>query len=66
MVVGGHWDETLMMLPAWAYFHLPYESELISINGEVRKVLEGYDNPTSPNYIDNDTRFGCLAYGVRV
>lgn len=51
------WDEDseLMLIPIWLYKFLADEFECQSINGtKYNKLSE----------IDNDHRFGCLAYGV--
>lgn len=63
----GLWCEetNLHLIPMYLYDFLEYGQPLTSINGEVKKVTVGYDegNGSNPNYIDNDSRFGCLAYG---
>ena len=53
------WSEetNLWLFTPEEYAHLPDGFELESING--RKLIKGKD------YIDMDTRFNCLAYGVR-
>lgn len=52
------WDDTgLMLLPGEWHAALPEGLALESISG--KRVIVGRD------YIDNDIRFGCLAYGVR-
>lgn len=54
---GAAWDGSgLVLLPLWMLFHLPDEIELTSITGETRVFRRGD--------IDNDERFGCLAYGI--
>lgn len=60
----GVWGEdpdgtTLMLLPGEWHAHIPEGFVLECINGG-KKVVAGRD------YIDNDIRFGCLAYGIRV
>lgn len=47
-----HWDD------------LEPGDQLTAIDGEVKTVREDYQDPESPNYIDNDARFGALAWGV--
>lgn len=61
------WDDEsgYLLLPTWAYRHLPYEVELVSIAGESKVVQFDYMNSKSPNYIDSDSRMGCLAYGLK-
>lgn len=49
-------DSKMYCIPIWLYKAIPVGTELISIGGE-RIVFDG-------NNIDNDTRFGCLAYGI--
>jgi len=62
----GKWDEEsdLRLIPIWLYPHLCPGEELTSINGEKRFVGVNYTTPETPGYIDNDNRFGCLAWGV--
>ena len=48
----------LYLIPGYLYKFLPEGMELISISGE--KKIVGKD------YIDNDTRFGCLAFGIEL
>lgn len=50
------WDETLYLFTPEEYNQLPDGVELTSIGG--KKVIKGKD------YVDQDTRFGHLAYGV--
>lgn len=54
----GMWDEesNLYLLPLWTLPFLPDEIELGCISGETKKFKR--------DEIDNDCRFGCLAYGV--
>lgn len=51
----GNWDGSgLMLIPFYLYDVIPVGMELTSISG-MKDIF--------PN-IDNDTRFGCLAYGI--
>ena len=57
----GKWSEedpTLYLIPIWLLPILPVGTKLTSINGD-EIVYDGKN-------VDNDVRFGCLAYGVRV
>lgn len=57
----GKWSEedpTLYLIPIWVFPILPVGTKLTCINGE-DIVYDGHN-------VDNDVRFGCLAYGVRV
>lgn len=51
-------DPTLYLIPIWLLPILPVGTKLTAIDGD--EIV--YDGKS----IDNDTRFGCLAYGVRV
>lgn len=51
-------DPTLYLIPIWLLPILPVGTKLTAIDGD-EIVYDGKN-------IDNDTRFGCLAYGVRV
>lgn len=54
------WDETepaLMLFTPEEFAKLPNGTKLEAIDGEI--VTKGIDR------IDNDTRFGCMAYGSR-
>lgn len=51
-------DPSLYLIPIWLLPILPVGMKLTCINGE-DIVYDG-------NNVDNDVRFGCLAYGVRV
>lgn len=53
----GQWDDRLALIPGDWHSALPTGLELICINGQPAVV--GRD------YIDDDIRFGCLAYGIR-
>ncbi len=48
----------IMLIPLYLLPIVPIGTELTSINGEVIK----YDG----NNVDNDVRFGCTAYGIKV
>ena len=58
------WDEpdtegrVLMLLPGEWYTQIPEGFDLVCINGESEKFKRGET--------DDDIRFGCLAYGIRV
>lgn len=57
----GKWSEedpTLYLIPIWLFPILPVGTKLTCINGD-EIVYDGKN-------VDNDVRFGCLAYGVRV
>lgn len=57
----GKWSEedpTLYLIPIWLFPILPVGTKLTCINGE-DIVYDGHN-------VNNDVRFGCLAYGVRV
>lgn len=51
-------DPNLYLIPIWLLPVLPVGTKLTSINGD-EIVYDGKN-------VDNDVRFGCLAYGVRV
>ena len=51
----SNWDDKLKLIPIWMYTFLSDEFESQSISGE--KIF-------SKSKMDNDNRFGCLAYGV--
>jgi len=50
------WDETLWLFTPAEFEQLPDGIELTSINGDT--VVKGTD------YIDMDTRFGYIAFGI--
>jgi len=62
----GQWDNEsgLYLIPLWLFDFLAYGEELVSINGEKKVVGPNYRDNKSPDYIDNDVRFGCVAWGV--
>lgn len=47
----------LYLIPTWLYNFLPSGLKVESINGEKFTI-------DKPSDLDNDSRFGCLAYGV--
>ena len=65
------WSETmepknLYLIPERFYdklFEKFAGKEITDIMGRKKIVCEDYKNSKSPNYIDDDTRFGLLAYG---
>lgn len=63
----GLWskDNPIYLIPFYLYDFLAYGQVLESFDGDVVTVSLGYNNITNSNYIDNDYRFGCLAYGFR-
>lgn len=63
----GKWDEAdaLRLAPIWLYPFLCPGDALCSIGGETVVVGEDYTNRDADGYIDNDQRFGYLAYGVK-
>lgn len=54
----GEEDPTLYLIPIWLLPILPVGTKVTSISGE-EIVYDGKN-------VDNDVRFGCLAYGVHV
>ena len=60
------WSEfsELMLLPVWTYRHLMIGMPVITITGEELTVGVGYTLRGHENYLDNDQRFNCLAFGV--
>ena len=54
----GNWDGGLALVPSEWHGRLPDGLALECISGEIAVV--GID------YIDNDIRYGCIAYGIRV
>jgi hypothetical protein len=57
----GSWDGKLYLIPLWMYPFLKAGVKLKCIDGEEHEV--SYDEQGVCN-IDNDHRFGCLAYGI--
>lgn len=54
----GNWDGGLALVPGEWHGRLPAGLELECISGE--RVVVGRD------YLDDDIRYGCLAYGIRI
>lgn len=54
----GKWDETLALIPGEWHATLPKGLVLESITGETVEV--------GKDYIDDDIRYGCLAYGIKL
>ena len=52
------WNEELYLLPLYILPILPVGTKLTTINGE-EIVYDGTN-------VDNDIRFGCLAYGINI
>ena len=61
----GVWSEetNLHLIPFYLYDFLAFGQELESISGDKVEVTPNYRLSGWPGYIDNDYRFGCLAYG---
>lgn len=51
----GNWDNRLLLIPLYVFPTLPYGTKLTSISNETKIV--------GKDYIDNDNRYGCIAYG---
>lgn len=53
-----HWSyqSSLVLFPSEWYSHIPEGFEVVTITNKVTKF--------KPNATDNDTRFGCLAFGI--
>ena len=62
-------EDELTLIPFYLYDYLEYGQTLTSISGDKKIVTPGYNSglpsypDSNPNYIDNDHRFGFLAYG---
>lgn len=59
-------ESGLLLIPGTFYdklFDLFGNLELTTINNKKITIKEDYRDSKSPNYIDDDTRFGYLAYG---
>lgn len=52
-------DPTLYLIPCWLWSWLPAGLEVVSFGGEEKTIQK-------PEDIDNDMRFGCLAWGIRL
>ena len=61
----GCWSEEnpIYLIPMYLYDYLEYGQTLESISGRKKVVGLNYQDPNSENYIDDDSRFGMLAYG---
>lgn len=61
----GLWSEEnpIYLIPFYLYDYLEYGQTLGSIGGDTKVVTPNYKDINSSDYIDNDYRFGCLAYG---
>lgn len=59
----GNWDGKLRLVPLWLFPYLAEGQRLTSINGEEKTVNLSYRDRNSPSYIDNDHRFGSVAWG---
>ena len=67
-------EKGLYLIPLWLYHFIEYNQVLTCIDGRTVTVLFDYQHPgeidenntnqSQSNYIDSDTRFGCIAYGV--
>lgn len=57
---------SLYLIPAEYYGDLESGQTLACIDGDLVTVEDDYQDRTSANYIDNDQRAGCLAYGVLI
>lgn len=58
----GSWDDDLYLIPLWLHPFLKAGITLVDIGGG--EVVVSYDENGKCN-IDNDHRFGALAYGIR-
>ena len=54
----GNWDGGLALVPGEWHDRLP--------NGLVLECISGEEVTVGKDYIDDDIRFGCLAYGIRI
>ena len=52
-------DSNLMLIPGYLYQFIPAGLDLYCISGE-KVQYESYED------LDNDCRFGCLAYGIHI
>lgn len=57
----GSWDGKLLLIPLWMHSFLKAGIQLKCINNDTETVSYDAEGKCS---IDNDHRFGCLAYGV--
>lgn len=51
-----NWDGTMLLLPLWALAHMQ--------DGECLTCIDGSTVTVGTDYIDDDTRGGCIAYGI--
>ena len=51
-------DPSLYLIPAWLYPALPVGLQVIGISGE--------ESEFSPETHDDESRYGCLAYGINL
>lgn len=51
-----NWDGTMVLLPLWALAHMQ--------TGEQLKCIDGTTSVVGTDQIDDDTRGGCIAFGV--
>ena len=51
-----NWDGTMVLLPLWALAHMQPGEQL-------KGIIDAYKT-VGTDYIDDDTRGGCIAYGV--
>jgi hypothetical protein len=54
----------LRVMPLWLYPYLETGQSVTFIDGVSTFVHDDYPDDNSPNYIDCDNRFGCVAFGV--
>jgi hypothetical protein len=63
----GRWssETPLRLIPTWLYPHLRHGDVVTSFTGRSITVGDQYTDPDSGDgYVDNDARFGCLAFGI--
>ena len=51
-----NWDGSMILLPLWALKHMQ--------KGEQLKCIDGTTSVVGTDYIDDDVRGGCIAFGV--
>ena len=61
----GHWEDGLCLIPGEWYTRLIPGLMVESTSGRKITVAPDYQNEDSESYLDNDIRYGCLAYGIR-
>lgn len=52
----GNWDHSLVLLPLWIVNFVEPDSIMTSINGDTKMLKD----------CDDDSRFGCIAYGFKM